>query len=321
MKSSKKPGCPINRREALAAGAALLTSTMTLGRVGAAADSEAPPKGWIDAHAHIWTRDTDRFPLREGVTGDQLNPPSFTDGELLAIAEPEGVDRVVLIQHFPYHGWDNSYLIDAWRRHPDRFRVVGMIDHQLPDPGRRMRELLRNGVTGFRIGPGSGRPEWLASDGMHAMWKASAETRQPMCCLINPNDLPAVAGMCERYPDTPVVIDHFARIGATGQIDEADVEKLCAMKRFRHVFVKLSAFYALGEKQPPHDELIPMIRRLFEALGPDRLMWASDLPYQLRGENTYEASIGLIRDRIDFFSPDDRRRLLRDTAAAVFFFA
>lgn len=321
MKSSKSPGHAVNRREALAAGAALLTSRFAFGQEGPAANSFAERSNWIDAHAHIWTRDTDRFPLREGVTVEKLNPPSFTDDELMAIAAPEGVGRVVLIQHFPYHGWDNSYLVAVWRRHPDRFRVVGMIDHQLPDPGRRMRELLRCGVTGFRIGPGSGRPEWLASDGMHAMWKTSAETRQPMCCLINPNDLPAVAGMCERYPDTPVVIDHFARIGATGQVDENDVGKLFSMKRFRHVFVKLSAFYALGEKRPPHDELVPMIRRLFEALGPDRLMWASDLPYQLRGENTYEASIGLIRDRIDFFSPDDRRRVLRDTAAAVFFFA
>jgi predicted TIM-barrel fold metal-dependent hydrolase len=59
---------------------------------------------------------------------------------------------------------------------------------------------------------------------------------------------------------------------------------------------------------------------LFEAFGPDRLMWASDMPYQLRGDSTYESSISLVRDRIDFFSPDDRRRLLKDTAEAVFFF-
>lgn len=321
MEPLQKSGRAINRREALAAGVALLTSSFAFGRDERAGDSADVRQDCIDAHSHIWTRDIDRFPLREGVTVEQLNPPSFTDDELMAIATPAGMSRVVLIQHYPYHGWDNSYLIDAWQRHPQRFRIVGMIDHQLPAPGRRMRELLRRGVTGFRIGPGSGRPEWLASDGMNAMWKTSAETRQPMCCLINPDDLPAVANMCERYPDTPVVIDHFARIGITGRIDETDLASLCALKRFRHVCVKLSAFYALGDKRPPHDELIPMVRRLFEAFGPDRLMWASDMPYQLRGENTYEASIALIRDRIDFFSDEDRRRLLRDTAEAVFFSA
>ncbi len=321
MNSARKPGRLINRREALTAGAALLTAPFAFAQDGPAADATPATHGWIDAHCHIWTRDTGRFPLREGVTVDQLTPPSFTDGELMAIAEPAGVSRVVLIQHYPYHGWDNAYLIDACRRHPGQFRVVGMIDHQLPSPGRRMRELLRRGVTGFRIGSGAGQPDWLASDGMNAMWKTSAETRQPMCCLINPSDLPAVASMCERHPDTPVVIDHFARIGMTGKIEESDLASLCDMKRFRHVFVKLSAYYALGDKRPPHDELIPMIRRLFEAFGPDRLMWASDMPYQLRGDSTYESSIGLVRDRIDFLSPDDRRRLLKDTAEAVFFFA
>ena len=320
MNPANKVSQDIDRREVLAAGAALLTSSLAFGQDESAEDSSGSRAGWIDAHAHIWSRETSRVPLRQGVTVDQLNPPSFTDDELMAVVGPSGVDRVVLIQHYPYHGWDNSYLIDAWQRHPQRFRIVGMIDHQLPDPGRRMRELLRRGVTGFRIGPGSGRSEWLASDGMHAMWKTAAETRQPMCCLINPNDLPAVADMCGRYPDTPVVFDHFARIGATGRIEEADLARLCEMKRYREVYVKISAFYALGDKRPPHDELIPMIRRLFEAFGSERLMWASDLPYQLRDDNSYESSIGLIRDRIDFFTPDDRRRLLRDTAKAVFFF-
>lgn len=321
MNPSRKPGRLISRREALAAGAALLASPFAFAQDRSDADASPAGPGWIDAHSHIWTRDTGRFPLREGVAVDQLDPPSFTDDELMAIAKPAGVSRVVLIQHYPYHGWDNSYLLDACRRHPQCFRIVGMIDHQLPSPGRRMRELLRLGVTGFRIGSGSGQPDWLASDGISAMWKTAAETRQPMCCLINPGDLPMVASMCERHPDTPVVIDHFARIGMTGKIEENDLANLCVLKRFRHVFVKLSAFYALGNKRPPHDELIPMVRRLFEAFGPNRLMWASDMPYQLRGENSYESSIGLVRDRIDFFSPDDRRRVLKDTAESVFFFA
>ena len=238
----------------------------------------------------------------------------------MAVAQPAGVGRVVLIQHYPYHGWDLSYLLDACRRHPERFRMVGMIDDRLPEPGERMRELLRRGVTGFRIGSGSGRPDWLASDGMHVMWQTAAETRQPMCCLINPSDLPAVAAMCRRYPETPVVIDHFARIGMTGAIEAGDLRNLCALARFRHVFVKLSAFYALGKKRPPHDELIPMIRRLLDTFGPDRLMWASDCPYQLRGENSYQSSIGLIRDRMDFLTPEDRCRLLKTTAETVFFF-
>jgi hypothetical protein len=37
--------------------------------------------------------------------------------------------------------------------------------------------------------------------------------------------------------------------------------------------------------------------------------------------NTYQASIGLVRDRLDFLSKADREWLLAKTAEAVFFHA
>jgi predicted TIM-barrel fold metal-dependent hydrolase len=86
------------------------------------------------------------------------------------------------------------------------------------------------------------------------------------------------------------------------------------------VTVKISAYYALGKKEPPHTELIPMISRLIDSFGVERLMWASDSPYQLVGENTYSDSIKLITERIDTLSDSDREWLLRKTAEKVFFF-
>jgi predicted TIM-barrel fold metal-dependent hydrolase len=62
-----------------------------------------------------------------------------------------------------------------------------------------------------------------------------------------------------------------------------------------------------------------MIRRLVDAFGPQRLMWASDCPFQVQGEHTYESSIALIRDQIDFLSETDKQWLLRKTAEKVFF--
>ena len=274
---------------------------------------------WIDAHSHIWPPDTKKYPLQPGLTAADLAPPSFTDAELMAIARPEGVRRVVLIQHNRYHGFDNSYLIDAWKRHPDRFRVVGMVDPKRPEPGRAMKKLRRTGVTGFRITPSRLGADWLETPGMDEMWRTAATTGQAMCCLINPSDLADVDKMCDTHPDTPVVIDHFGRVGVDGTIQEADVARLCRLARHKRSHVKVSAFYALGKKRPPYEDLIPMIRRLYESFGPQRLMWASDCPYQLNGDNTYAASISLIRDRADFLSQDDREWLLRRTAESVFF--
>ena len=62
-----------------------------------------------------------------------------------------------------------------------------------------------------------------------------------------------------------------------------------------------------------------MIKRLFESFGPDRLMWASDSPYQLGAPNTYADSIRLVQERLDFVNEADRRKLLRTTAESTFF--
>ena len=96
---------------------------------------------------------------------------------------------------------------------------------------------------------------------------------------------------------------------------------LCRLAWHKHTSVKVSAFYALGRKKPPHDELEPMIRRMLDSFGPKRLMWASDAPYQVQGANTYKASIALVRDRIDALAKQDREWLLAKTAEAVFFYA
>ena len=307
----------MNRRDAIATGAAALSLSAVSSE---AADGKTP---WIDAHSHIWSPDTKKFPLQPGLTKDDLKPPSFTDEELMAVARPVGVGRVVLIQHSIFHGFDNKTLIDAWQRHPDRFRVVAMVDDRKPKPGERMKKLLKSGVTGFRITPFIRKDQqsdaWLDNPGMHEMWKTAASTRQAMCCLINPEHLPQVAKMCRAHPETHVVIDHFSRIGEDGQIREKDVTALAGLARFKKMNVKVSAFYALGKKQPPYDDLVPMIRRLYDSYGPKRLMWASDSPYQINEKNSYADSIALIRDRIDFLSRSDRQDLLQGTAKRVYF--
>ena len=48
-------------------------------------------------------------------------------------------------------------------------------------------------------------------------------------------------------------------------------------------------------------------------------MWASDSPYQLGGDHTYQASIALVRDQLDFVTQDERDWLLRKTAEQVYF--
>ena len=279
-----------------------------------------PKAGLIDAHVHVWTPDVKQYPLATGYRVEDMKPASFTPVQLFEQAGPCGVTRVVLIQ-MSFYGFDNSYMLDVSARYPGVFSGVAVIDENGSDPAAEMRRLAKHRVRGFRIHPGQRKVDaWIGSPGMAAMWKCGAETGQAMCALINPEALPAMAAMCEKFPATPVVIDHFARIGMDGTIRETDVVALCKLAKFKTTRVKISAFYALGKKQPPYDDLGPLTRRLLDAFGPERLMWASDCPFQLNPGHTYRESIELVRScRLDFLTDSDRQWLLRKTAEQTFF--
>ena len=179
--------------------------------------------------------------------------------------------------------------------------------------------LKARGVRGFRIRPAqSPAGDWLAAPGYQRMFASAADHRLAVCPLINPDALPALERMCALFPRTTVVIDHICRIGADGTIRDADVEQLCRMARHPNVFVKLSAFYALGKKKPPHDDLHELVRRVYAAFGARRLMWASDCPFAVEKES-YVEGLELVRDRLKFLTGDDKAWILQRTAERVFY--
>jgi len=205
-------------------------------------------------------------------------------------------------------------------QHPGVFSGVAIIDENQPGLALTMSSLLNKGVRGFRLYTDKQKAmQWKDSARVREMWKLAADSGQSMCLLANPDALPLVNDMCERNPKTRVVIDHFARIGVNGSMDPVALDDLCRLSKHENVFVKTSAFYALGQKKAPYQDLGPMIRRLVREFGGNRLMWASDCPFQVVDGHTYADSIGLIRDQLDFLTQDDIQWMLRGTAERVFF--
>jgi predicted TIM-barrel fold metal-dependent hydrolase len=315
----------VGRREILKHGALAITaiagtSSMALTQQPAVETStEGSAGGAIDAHAHVWTPDVRRYPLAAGFSVAEMRPASFTPEQLMAHARPAGVDRVVLIQ-MSYYGFDNRYMLDAMRGSPGAFGGVAVVDEHAGQLRQTMRELKSQGVRGFRIHPKQQPADrWLFQADMESMWKIGAEEQLAMCALVNPEALAPLDAMCAKFPETPLVVDHFARIGIDEEVRASDVDSLCRLARHRRTYVKVSAFYALGQKKSPYTDLAPMIRRLLSAFGAERLMWGSDCPYQIEEGHNYRDSIELVRSRLDFLTPADRAWLLGKTAQRVFF--
>ncbi len=273
---------------------------------------------YIDAHVHVWTDDYARFPFPGTQGQGTIEPRVFLPVDILAHANPCGVERIVLVQ-MSYYATDNSYMLHVIEEYPDVFTGIGIVDPTVGEPDVEMMRLQERGVRGFRVSPRQSPESWLDGEGFERMFRAGADHNLAICPLINPEALPALERQCERFSQTPVIIDHLCRIGADGEIRAHDVESLCALARFPRVMVKVSAFYALGGKQPPYDDLAPLIRQVYESFGPERLMWASDCPYQVAAPHTYENGVNLVRTRLDFLSDADRDQILGATAEAFFF--
>lgn len=310
------------RRHVLGAGTLSVVAIASDQRAHAIPASSFP--GDIDAHSHVWSNDLKRYPLGPWAKPADMKPASFSAEEFLAIARASGIDRAVLIQHAPLHGYDNSYVLDTAKKFPGVFSVVAMIDERLPHLGERLDAHERQGARGIRIGPtmhadrtpNADPPKWLEAPGMVALWEHAARLGMAICPLVNADFLHSLDPMCEKHADTVCVIDHFGHIAG----DKPDtVAALVRLARHRSVYVKVSGFYKFADRKPPYDDLLPMIRTVVDAFGPERLMWGSDCPYQLNDGNTYTDAIGLMRSDLGDLSKNDRRAILRDTAARVFF--
>jgi predicted TIM-barrel fold metal-dependent hydrolase len=286
------------------------------------AQSDSPLIGYVDAHSHIWTPDTARYPLGKWITRDQMSPPSFTAEELLAVAGRSGVDRVVLIQHAPYYGDDNTYLIDSARRYPGRFAVVAIVEQRRPNLREHVRQLKSVGVRGLRIVPNryadrsmvEDPANWLKAPAMRQLWTVAADEGLVLCPLITADLLPTLPPMLADFPGVTVAIDHFAHART-----DAELDALLRLADYPKVHVKVSGFYKFGDAKAPYDDLEPMIRRVLGGFGAQRLLWGSDCPYQLQNGNTYEGSVALIGRGLGGLDRPTRLAILRSNAARLFF--
>jgi predicted TIM-barrel fold metal-dependent hydrolase len=292
---------------------------------------------YIDSHVHVWTDDTEHYPVAPGWKDEDVKRVSFKPEDFFKVAKPAGVKRANLIQMSFYtpigqfsrnvDRFDNSYMLDMIALYKDVFCGTAVIDPTAAAPDRLMGELAKKKVRAFRIYPGLGRgikpnegkgENWLRPAGYEKMFAAAAKNNQAISCLINPDALPDLDRLCRKYAGAPVIIDHLCRIGSDGTIRDADVNALCDMAKHKKIMVKIGAFYGLGKKKPPYLDLAPLIRKVVQAFGVERCMWESDYPFQIF-EHKYADSIELVSKRLDFLSAADKDWLLRRTAEAFFF--
>ncbi|MCH2201668.1 MAG: amidohydrolase [Fuerstiella sp.] len=321
-------GCEMQRREFLQKAGAIAAFTAKSPSSLSATPSALSKNGTIDAHVHVWTSDTQKYPLAAGFTNEDLWFPSFSAEEVMERGRPAGVNRFNLVQ-MTWYGLDHSYILDVIARYPGQFTGTGIVpavtDVSLASPDRMMTELSKGGIYAFRIRGQSTRPKfndgarWLEHPGYDKMFATGADHNLALSFLMLPSDLPELDRMCTKFPETPVIIDHFCLVGRNMKFIEEEINQLLKMAQHKKVMLKIGAFYAFGQKTPPYLDMLPLIERVVDAFGPERCMWESDAPLQTKNGHTLTAAVAVIDEHADFLSKSDKRKILVTTAENFFF--
>ena len=271
----------------------------------------AVPAGACDTHVHFYGP-LSRYPVAPQAAYDV---PDATPEEFISLQRAAGVSRAVVV-HAVASGRDNRRTLDVLCEHPDRFRGVLTPPLALPTD-QQLASWDRIGVRGIRFSyTGSAQPDMkidlalvrrIATLGWHAQ------------VHVEHDQILELEGLLSDLPGS-VVIDHMARIPATGAVSSKAFAALLRLLDRGNVWVKLSAPMRLSaEPGPPYRDVGEMARALVDH-APERLVWGSDWPHvNFPGPiPSYDQLLQLIEDWVPDF--ELRKRILVDNACELYGF-
>jgi predicted TIM-barrel fold metal-dependent hydrolase len=123
-----------------------------------------------------------------------------------------------------------------------------------------------------------------------------------------PGSLPHLDRIVERHPSLKVIVDHMGLLQAKKD-DEAfqDLPQLLALARRPNVAVKASALPSYSSEPYPYRNLHARIRQVFDAFGPRRMFWGTDLT---RLPCSYRQAITLFTEDLPWLAPGDQELVM-----------
>ena len=162
----------------------------------------------VDAQVHIWGSGTP--------SGLHRPVPVFTAEELLAEMDAAEVDAAVI---HPPVSWDpdsNDLAVDAARRWPERFAVLGQVPLDRPEEGRARLQTWRElpGMMGLRYPlVRAEQQDWHADGTMDWLWPETERLGLPVATMAW-RFLPLFRRIAERHPGLRLVVDHLGLVRA-----------------------------------------------------------------------------------------------------------
>lgn len=270
----------------------------------------------VDTHAHIYSEDTEKYPL---IPEPYLPQPGRgTIQDLKNEAETNSVARVVVVQTFTAYQHDNRLTIDTVRE--NREWTTGVLNVDPFDEGSVavLEHARAVGVRGNRVSQGWPTDDSVLPEHRH-LWEAARDLDMVLCALLNPPNCQSLSKLLTAYPDVPVVLDHCANLSASDFPDSGNLKTVLELGRFENLHAKLSFIVTGSEEDFPCGDMFALTRRIIEAYTPQRCIWGSDFPTSLWiPKVTYGQHLAIFQEHLGL-SAAEQTAILGDTAMGLWF--
>lgn len=254
----------------------------------------------VDAQVHIWSGGKPTAAQRqEAVSKDQI---------LKEMVEA-GVERALIVPV----SWDplgNQTAIDAAKAYPDRFAVMGLLNIAQPQNAALIGTWKQQpGMLGVRLFLATPQAAAVLRDGTTDWFWAAAERADLPVMVQAGGVLDDMARLAQRHPKLRLCIDSLGAPPRTSDAAAfADVPKLLAIAKLPNVVVKAEGVPTLSSEPYPHGNLHPYLRQIYDAYGPQRLFWGSDVT-RLKS-TSYKQAITLFTEALPWLSDRDRELIM-----------
>jgi predicted TIM-barrel fold metal-dependent hydrolase len=255
----------------------------------------------VDAQVHIWSGGKPG-----NVSHRQVD--AFTAEDVLAEMDAAGVNAAVI---HPPTSWDanaNELAVEAAKAHPDRFAILGNFTLKPENQAVVETWKQRPGMVGFRFSfTGAGESTWFTDGTADWLWPAAEKAGLPIALLAG-RSLPKLAQIAEQHPGLRLLIDHLgAPPGVRGDGIWSNLPALTELARFPNVAIKATGAPSYSSQPYPHRDIHEPLRRLFDAYGPRRLFWGTDIT---RMSDTWRQCVTLFTEELPWLSDDDKELVM-----------
>lgn len=239
----------------------------------------------IDSHQHFWRYDA----ARDGWITDAMSvlKRDFLPEDLESETAANGVDATIAVQ-VDQSEQETLFLLDLAERSDRIAGVVGWVDLRSPSLAERLQFYSRfKKLCGFRhIAQAEPDDDFLVGREFAGGIARLGEFGYTYDILIYARQLPAAIELAAKFPEQRFVIDHLAKPEIKDGKREPWAGYMRTLAQNNNVYCKISGLVTEADWQnwKPKD-MEPYLDAVFEAFGPDRLMFGSDWPVCLLAAN------------------------------------